>query len=1124
MPPIESVHRPFLIDNRLSRQGLFPTASLSASVRHFFLRALPALLLATAFAEPGAPVPQVLENPEVLGTNKEPWHATLMPYASLGEALAAKRRESAYARSLNGPWKFFWVPRPEERPVDFYKTDYDASGWKAIPVPSNWQVQGYGTPIYTNHVYPFANDWPRVMSEPPKDWTSYKERNPVGSYRRYFEVPQEWKGRQIRLSFDGVDSAFLLWINGREVGYSTNSRNVAEFDITPYIEWGRPNLVAVQVYQYSSGSWLEDQDMWRLSGIFRNVTLWSEPELHIRDFALRTDLDAQYKDATLKVSAKVRNSGLSASAGDSLLVTLYDAAGQPLPQASTSVSLADVKPGQEIAVNAEIPVASPKKWTAETPHLYTAVLELKKGDATSEILSSRVGFRKVEIDGRVLKLNGEPIKLRGVNRHEHWPDTGHYVSEERMIQDIKLIKQANCNHVRTSHYSNDPRWYELCDEYGLYLVGEANIECHGRMSLSDEPRMEKAFVDRNVANVESNKNHPSIVIWSLGNESGNGKNLRTALARVKELDPTRPTHYEGFGTGGNNPADIDSRMYASVGDSEWEATTPERVKPFYQCEYAHAMFNSMGSLGDYNDIYDKYSSILGGAIWEWQDQGLWNRRDPKRPFLAYGGGFGDKPNDEYFIHKGVVASDRSPKPHFQEAKRVFQWIRMEPEPLSRRIEIKNEYAFLDLDRFEGSWSIEEDGKTIQQGKLPRLELPPGAEKAISLPMAALTPKPGADYYLNISFSLARDESWAPKGYEVARAQFRLPETAPAIRADTKSLPPLELSEKPNEVSMTGKDFQVVFDKSRGTFSSLGTKAGDMLLPGGGPQLHLWRAMHRNDDAYVADSWKQADFLPTEPRVRRFDVERISPSIVQVDADIRFDCKNGLSITHQVRYTVYGNGSIAVDNRVSFDGTRMTLARIGVRLRLNKALDRVEYFGRGPMENYSDRKRGADVGRYSSTVQEQMTPYAKPMECGNHEDVRWLALSGKNIPTLLVQTDGKPLQFTALPYEDEEMDNVPYSIDLPPSTATILCLSAKTLGVGSNSCGPRPLAPYLVNTEETVFSYVLNLLPPGTPLDQASRTLPARGDLATGAPASSSAHPKTSGYSSVEGGGGTPRAK
>ncbi len=453
-------------------------------------------------------------------------------------------------------------------------------------------------------------------------------------------------------------------------------------------------------------------------------------------------------------------------------------------------------------------------------------------------------------------VNGVAVKLKGANRHEMWPDTGHYVSDQQMIRDLELLKQVNANHVRTSHYSDDPRWYELCDEYGIYLVAEANVECHGYMGVLDrEPRWENAIVDRNTANVENFKNHASVIIWSLGNENGGGLNFVTALKTVKAIDSTRPVHYEGFGIGPNNPADIDSQMYTAVDRVENAGKDANRTKPFYLCEYAHAMNNSMGAVGEYNDLFDKYPNLMGGAIWEWEDQGLWNRRDPKRQYLAYGGGFGEVPNDHYFIHKGVVFSDRTPKPHYPEVKRAYQWIGFEPEDLaSGRITIRNKYAFLNLKGFVGSWTISEDGKIIDRGTLGQLDLAPGATALVNAPFKKIVPKPGAEYFLQMSFALAKDERWAKAGYDIADAQFKLPFAAPATTADSSQMKPVKFAQDAKTVTVDGDGFRVVFDKSEGGIAQIVRDGVAMLMPGGGPKMYFYRAPHRIDDEWAERDW------------------------------------------------------------------------------------------------------------------------------------------------------------------------------------------------------------------------------------------------------------------------------
>ena len=1022
----------------------------------------------------GASIPSEIENPELLGINKEPYHATLMPYGNLQEALVAKRHASSLCQSLNGAWKFNWVSTPEKRPVDFYKSDFDVSTWKEIPVPSNWEVHGYGTPFYRNAGYTIKKDFPHVMSEPDKWYTSYNERNPVGSYRREFSVPTEWTGRRNFITFDGVDCAFFLWVNGEKVGFSVNSRNAAEFDLTKYLKPGK-NMIAVEVYQYSSGTWLEDQDMFRLHGIFRNVTLWSAPQVHIRDFFVKTDLDKDYKDATLDVTTKIKNYANKTAKAQTFTATLYDKDGKEIAKgSSTGTSL---KANEEEALNVKIQVTNPQKWTAETPNLYTVVLTNSEG----EILSKKIGFRKIEIKGRVFMVNGVPIKLKGVNRHEHWSNVGHAITEEQMIRDLEVIKQGNCNHVRTSHYSDDPRWYELCDEWGIWLVAEANCECHGYDGRFDEePTMKAAIIDRNVANVENFKNHPSVIIWSLGNECGGvGSNFVAALNTVKAMDPTRFVHYERFGAGSRNPADLDGRMYGTAQDYARTAQDKNLTKPFYICEFVHAMFNSMGSLEEYSKVFDNNPEILGGAIWEFQDQALWNKRDPNHPILAYGGGFGEAPNDHYFIHKGVVSYDRTTdgnnvKPHYPEMKKAFQWIDTElTDPVNGGIQIKNKYQFISLDGFDATWSLTENGQEIDNGKIKIRSIwwGKGLFEA-NIPYKIEHPKTGAEYFLRISYKLKDKALWADKGFEVATEQFRLPINTPPV-IETKVTQPVKLVQNTQSAIISGKDFSVSFDKKTGFMSQVTKNGVDMLVADGSPKLHLWRASHRNDDEWAYNQWEKFGINKLKYTLVDFKIETIDNASMKVTSTTKADGKEGFGVYHTATYLVKGDGTIKVDNQVQFVGFRINLARIGVRMMLDKKLDRMTYFGCGPTENYSDRKSASDIGVYELGVNEQYE-YEKPMERGNHEDVRWAKLSGKDMPSLMIQSDEKLMQVAALPHTDEQMYPVEYKIDLPASSATVFCVSTKTLGVGSASCGPRPLEKFQVFSDPTSFTYTIKL--------------------------------------------------
>lgn len=1020
-----------------------------------------------------AGVPGEIEDPECIGINKQPAHATLMPYGNVKEALNADRHASSFFRSLNGMWKFSYVSWPQQREKNFYLPSYNVDSWKEIKVPSNWQIEGYGTPYYSNYTYIFKKDFPHVMSTPPVSWTAYKERNPVGSYRRDFIVPESWRGRRILVTFDGVDAGFFLWINGQKAGYSVNSRNAAEFDITDMVRPGK-NVIAVEVYRFTVGSYLEDQDMWRLSGIFRNVTLWSQPVCHIRDFAITTILDEHYKDAVLKTVVKIKNDGPGATARSSLYVDLYDGT-ERLYGGSAEVPA--LQPGEEKTVTLQVPVTAPKKWTAEMPYLYTTVLTMRNSvkDESREIVSVRTGFRTIEIKGRQFLINGVPVKLKGVNRHENWPDDGHAITEEQMIRDIVLIKQANCNHVRTCHYSDDPRWYELCDEYGLYVLAEANLECHGSWDeFNEDPRMKAAIIDRNVANVENFKDHPSVIIWSLGNECGSGgSNFRAALRMVRQIDPLRPVHYEGFGTGADNPADIDSRMYAQVKELAAAAKDTSLVKPYYLCEYAHAMFNSMGSVDDYNKLFDAEPNLLGGCIWEWQDQGIYNKIDPAHPITAYGGGFGEVPNDRYFIHKGVVFSDRSLKPHYPELKKAYQWISLYPvDPEKGLFMVKNRYQFTNLDKFRGKWTLMENGITGDSGILRGLSVKPGDSAVFQIKHLAMS-KPGTEYILRISFETQRNERWAPAGFEVAAQQFVTGQSADRTVANTGLIHgALSVTEDTAAITVTSADFQILFGKSKGSIGSIKIRGREILRPDGGPVLHLWRAPHQKDDMWAYPIWRKYGLNQLTWEVVTMQHTGTDTS-VQVSVDLNGKGKEGFTVHHVVRYTIRNDGIIKVDNDVSFSHTDIPLGRLGVRLLLSPEFNTFQYYGRGPMENYADRKAGADIGIYQSSVAAQLTPYEKPMECGNHEDVRWAQLSTP-VHAIGVRSDGKLLQVSALLYKDEELEPVEYHIDLPKSSSTVLIIAARTLGAGSWGCGPKPLDQYIPLSTVQQFGYVLQL--------------------------------------------------
>ena len=646
--------------------------------------------------------------------------------------------------SLDGAWKFNWVKRPEERPVDFFKPEFDVSGWKEIAVPSSWQTQGYDVPVYSNQAYLFKRDWPRVMGEPPRRFTTFVNRNPVGSYRRDFEIPASWAGREVFINFDGVDSFFYLWINGKYVGFSKNSRNPAEFNITRFLKPGK-NVVAAEVYRFSDGSYLEDQDMWRLSGIFRSVAIHSKDKTHVRDLFVKTTPAVSEEGGQWKLSAAVDIRQAAASDGKRIRIDamLYDEAGKEVSPLAVCGSRRGAN-GETVLVH---DYAHPALWSAETPNLYTLVVKLTDaGGKIRDIVSTHVGFREVKIVDGVFLVNGKAVKFKGVNRHENFPQTGHALTRADMELDMKRLKQANVNHVRTSHYPNDPYWYYLCDKYGMYLVDEANIESHGyyygKESLSHPKEWEAAHVDRIMAMVERDKNHPSVTIWSLGNEAGPGQNFVAGNAAIKARDLSRPTHYER----NNDIVDMDSNQYPSVGWTYSKAAQKSHKKPFYISEYAHIMNNGMGNLADYWDAIERSDNIFGGSIWEWCDQGLEKTTADGRKFIAYGGDFGDFPNDGQFIVKGVVYANRDPKPDFWEVKKVYQDISVAAiaanDAGTGEIEIFNKYFFKDLSGYDLAWELTGDGAVIGSGKLPAPAVAPRAKLKVKLPLPALPARPG----------------------------------------------------------------------------------------------------------------------------------------------------------------------------------------------------------------------------------------------------------------------------------------------------------------------------------------------------------------------------------------------
>ncbi|MDR0541823.1 MAG: DUF4981 domain-containing protein [Dysgonamonadaceae bacterium] len=1068
------------------------------------------------------------ENSAVLQINREPARADFIPLEITVPVVETRliaslqKENSPYFLSLNGHWKFHWVSAPEKRPANFYQTDYNDSEWASIPVPGNWEMYGYGTPIYVSAGYPFRIDPPRVTSEPSADYTSFTERNPVGSYRHAFDLPNHWQGRRVFIHFAGVQSAFYLWVNGQKAGYSQGSMEPAEFDITPYIHSGK-NRLAVEVYRWCDGSYLEDQDMWRTSGIHREVYLYSTADVRIFDFAVRTVLDENYENAILQIQPELKSYNGNKLEGWRLEAQLFDNKNipvfvAPLKQDAFPVLNVDNKAG---ILNDRTPqrglpkfawmeatVNNPLKWTAETPNLYTLVLSLvnEKNEIT-ETTACRIGFRSIEIkDGQVL-INGKPVRLRGVNRHEHDPATGRTLSRKRMIQDIVLMKQANINAVRTSHYPNNTQWYDLCDQYGLYVMDEADIETHGlRGKLASDPAWAPAFLDRGIRMVERDKNHPSVIAWSLGNESGYGANFAAMSAWIKEFDPTRFIHYEGAQSRPSDPATVDviSRFYPRTQDeylnpnipegedkeraenARWErllsiAENPADNRPVLTSEYAHAMGNALGNLKEYWDEIYSNRRMLGGFIWDWVDQGLYKNTPEGIRYLAYGGDFSDKPNLKAFCFNGIVFADRQTTPKYYEVKKVYQPVKIEAVDLDNyhvKLNIVNRHHFQNLNEYEGRWALVSNGKTLQGGVLSGLDIPAGKQKEVSFYLNKFDIRPNADYWLRISFHLKEKQLWADKDYEIAFEQLKMNwnvDRRDAINRVSTTATFQRIEKIDNKISITGKNFKFIFDNQQATFISLQHKSKEMLVSS--PVFQGYRAPTDNDAGFgnwLAKDWKENHLNNLKRTVVSSEIIREDDSQIQIQTLAESHAKNG-KIVHECIWTIRGNGSIEMDNRFTPEGDLPELPRLGVVMALSGDLEQMQWYGHGPYENYSDRKTSCPVDVYTGTVTEQYVPYPHPQETGNKEDIRWLTLSDKQgkgltFTCLSEQMSGSALHFTA-----GDLDAATHAYRLRPRQEVILSLDAIMLGLGNSSCGPGVLKKYAIEKKNYSLKFVITPL-------------------------------------------------
>lgn len=979
------------------------------------------------------------EDPLVFGRNKLPPRCSTWPCPNADSALAATYEKADWVRCLNGSWEFHWAPEPAQR-----STNYDAT----IPVPSCWEMRGFGVPLYSNSKYPFQVDPPRVMGEPPKEFTTYSQRNPVGSYRTRFDVPADWRGRRVVLHFAGVSSAMYVSVNGREVGYSEDSRSPAEFDVTELVQPGA-NSLTLEVYKYSDSSYLEDQDMWRLAGIFRDVFVYGVPPVTVWDFFVQADLDAACRDGAVKLHYTMRNASGGAAKGYRVRLRIE---GKPLIEEAISKIELGFNPPR---VTASVPVKQPRLWSSETPNLYSAVVELLAGERVIEARRMEIGFRKVELHEQQFTVNGRALKIKGVNRHEFDTATGWTVTRERMEQDIRLMKQANINFVRTSHYPNDPRWYELCNRHGLFVLDEANVESHGlsyhkRVLPGDRPEWQPAVVDRVHRMAVRDRQHPCVVFWSLGNEAGYGNAFLAMRDALRAADPQqRPIQYADM----NRAADVDSQTYPTT---QWllqhvagkavrkgehgESANEEQHgrypsgKPFLMNEYAHAMGNSLGNLQDYWDVIDQHPMLIGGFIWEWVDQTPY-----KNGHFSYGGDFGDQPNDGVFSCKGLVNAERVPRPQYWEAKKAHQYIKIRTADAGK-VRIRNEYAFLDLNAFDADWSLEEKGVVIREGKLGRLDLAPGAESVIAIPAEA-----GPDRFLTVRFRLPAKTSWADAGHVVAWEQLAIPGKAEPVKPRPGVAWQLDGSDW---IAMAGDRVARVNGRT-GSLASWKVAGHEQLA---GPlRLNFWRVPTDNDNGWkvpkLMGAWKEAG--------AKAELQTLSGKGSHLEADFKLPVG---SATARLVYDTVADGSVLVTMIFRPGAKAPEFPRAGVQFAIPARLDQVRWLGRGPQENYSDRKSGAAVGIWRASIGEFITPYVRPQENANRCDVRWVEFADSAGAGVRMHTEGHPFGVSAWPYSAADLGAATHDHDLPRRDFITVNVDAAQMGVGGDTSWGLPVHP------------------------------------------------------------------
>lgn len=998
------------------------------------------------------------ENHQIDGINRMPARAHFLTFPSKEKALLNNNRYTHAFKILNGVWKFMFLDAPEYSPEGFFNSDFDVTKMDDITVPGNWQLQGYGKMHYSDLWYNFPINPPYVPTE-----------NPTGIYKRTFFVEESYRDKKIIIRFCGVDSAYHLWINGKEVGYSKVARNESEFDITDIIRVGEENDVTVRVYQWSDGTYLEDQDMWWESGIFRDVELIGVPKDGINDYKVIADLDDEYKNGIFKVEAFLRT-----TKEVNVTFELVDA-GENTVFTKTAVA----KEGK--ACIDEV-IADVNHWTAETPYLYKLFMTVEDDGQIVEVIPQNVGFRNIRLNGETFLVNGVAIKFKGVNRHDYSPQNGRVVSREEIEKDIILMKQFNINAIRTSHYPNSYYLYDLCDEYGMYLIAETDLECHGfeltgdYKWITDDPSWELAYVSRMTRMIERDKNHPAIIFWSLGNESAFGCNFRKMTDVAHEMDPTRLVHYEGdFDV---ESADVYSTMYTWIENPKKPYLMKDIIekskKPHIHCEYCHAMGNGPGNLKDYQDLVYAHDKLQGGFVWEWFDHGIESFTESGEKYYRYGGDFGDDPSNKDFCIDGLIMPDRTPSPGLYEYKKVIEPITTTAVDIQKGIiNLLSRYDFANLDRFNLVYKVMEDDVILQTGFMAVPSIEARANKDITLPydLSAIKVKPGAHYYVNISYQLREDTSYASSGHELATAQFELPLYKEGIVVRPEGI--LNVEKEHTTLHVKGANFSLDFNLVNGNLMNI-VRDGMQVLSKG-PRLTLWRAPISND-MEIIDKLKKVYFLHLEHEVVMNIDYHMEGNILKVEVDtINSTTNSAWHFKTKYVYTVCPSGDILIDVEGTPSG-RVDLApdmlpRIGVSMHLDKSMEHVRYFGMGPGENYADSKEAAQMGLYANTVDGLFTNYVIPQENGNHMGCKWVSMTNDRGMGLLASTEGD-FNFSASWYEDKDLDDAKHTCDLVKRDYIVFNVDYKQNALGTNSCGQWQLDKYRAKFEDFKLSFRL----------------------------------------------------